>query len=645
MRRLFTALLLSAAAPLSAHPLDALTAPEIDGAAAILRAAPQWTKAARIASITLLDPTKASVLNGTAEPRRAVARLLVGSTAVEALIDLAARRVTTWTPAPGQQPSFMLAEILGSVDIVKADKGWRAAMGKRGYTDFSGVLCNPLAVGFVADPALRTERLMNVPCFDATGAKNNTFARPIEGLMATVDLTAKKVIRLIDLGMVPVPAEMPQHDYASQTKYRKPMKPVVQANPAGSNIAITGSEVRWDNWRFHVRLDRRVGPTLSLLRYDDRGTERSVAYEIAPSEMFVPYMDKTPTWSFKSYLDAGEYGLGLLASPLSPGRDCPATAIFRDAVVAGDNGKPMTIPRALCIFERNMGDPVWRHTDPFTANEESRPQVDLVVRSIAVIGNYDYILDFVLTQAGEVEVRVGATGIDAVKGVATQSMADATAAADTAPGTLVAPGLVAVNHEHYIGFRLDLDIDGTTNRVAIDHVAPQTITGNPGRTSLWSIDEMIQTQEGPVEGHGHDALIRILSDRPRGKLAQMPSYELMAGHAATSLLDPADPVQARAGFTKYSTWATAYQPDELYAAGAWANQSPAGQGLPAYVADKQSIDGKDLVLWQVVGFRHITRTEDWPIMPTLWHSFRLRPHNFFDRNPAMDVAPDFASKP
>jgi primary-amine oxidase len=545
MRKLLTALSLSVAAPVAAHPLDALTAPEINETATILRAAPQWTKSARIASITLLDPPKASVLSGTAEPRRAVARLLAGNTAVEVVIDLAARRLVSWTPAPGEQPSFMLAEILGSVDIVKADKGWRAAMAKRGYTDFSGILCNPLAVGFVADPALRTERLMNVPCFDATGAKNNTFARPIEGLMATVDLTTKKVVRLIDLGVVPVPADMPQHDYASQAKYRKPMKPVVQANPAGSNIAITGSEVRWDNWRFHARLDRRVGPTLSLLRYDDHGIERSIAYQMAASEMFVPYMDKTPTWSFKSYLDAGEYGLGLLASPLSPGRDCPTTAIFRDAVVAGDDGKPMTIPRAMCIFERNMGDPLWRHTDPFTANEESRPQVDLVVRSIAVIGNYDYILDFVLTQAGEIEVRVGATGIDAVKGVATQSMTDATAAADTVPGTLVAPGLVAINHDHYIGFRLDLDIDGPANRVVVDHLKPAAIAGNPGRTSMWQLDETIQGNEGPVDSQGHDALIRVLAGAPRGKLAHVPSYQLMAGHATTSLLDSDDPVQAR----------------------------------------------------------------------------------------------------
>lgn len=637
-----------AAAPAAAHPLDALNASEIEAAAALLRASPKWTKDARIATITLLDPPKDAVLawkDGAPQPRKAIARMLVKGGAVEAVVDLTARRIERWQAEPGRQPSFLLSEIFGAVEVVKADAGWRAAMAKRGYTDFSGILCNPLAVGAVVDPALQGHRLMNVPCFDAKGARNNTFARPIEGLLATVDLNAGKVLRLIDLGVQPVTPVMPQHDYASQDKYRQPMKPVAMASPQGGNVAIEGGQVRWDNWRFHVRLDRRVGPTLSLLRWDDRGTPRSVAYQIAPSEMFVPYMDTAPTWSFKSYLDAGEYGLGLLASPLSPGRDCPADAIFQDGVVAGDDGKPVTIPRALCIFERNAGDPLWRHTDGFTSSEESRPQVDLVVRSIAVIGNYDYILDFVLTQAGEIEVRVGATGIDAVKGVAAQKMSDPTAATDTEVGTLVAPGLVGVNHDHYVAFRLDMDVDGAKNRLAVDHIVPTPIEGSKGRTSRWRVDETIQSTEGPIDSHGHDALVRILADQPKGAMGHVPSYALMAGHGVTSLLDAEDPVQARAGFAGHATWATAYRPDELYAAGNWANQSKAGDGLPAYAGDKSSIDRADLVLWQVVGFRHVTRAEDWPIMPTLWHGFRLRPHNFFERNPALDVSPDFKKDP
>ncbi len=44
--------------------------------------------------------------------------------------------------------------------------------------------------------------------------------------------------------------------------------------------------------------------------------------------------------------------------------------------------------------------------------------------------------------------------------------------------------------------------------------------------------------------------------------------------------------------------------------------------------------------WRVaIGKRHITRAEDWLAMPTVCHSFRLRPFNFFDRNPAIDVPP------
>jgi len=42
-------------------------------------------------------------------------------------------------------------------------------------------------------------------------------------------------------------------------------------------------------------------------------------------------------------------------------------------------------------------------------------------------------------------------------------------------------------------------------------------------------------------------------------------------------------------------------------------------------------------LWVNLGMHHLTRAEDQPVMPTVWHSFKLRPLNLFNRNPALDL--------
>ena len=48
------------------------------------------------------------------------------------------------------------------------------------------------------------------------------------------------------------------------------------------------------------------------------------------------------------------------------------------------------------------------------------------------------------------------------------------------------------------------------------------------------------------------------------------------------------------------------------------------------------------MLWYVFGINHVTRPEDWPVMPVDTVSFWLKPHGFFHRNPALDVAPSHA---
>ena len=49
------------------------------------------------------------------------------------------------------------------------------------------------------------------------------------------------------------------------------------------------------------------------------------------------------------------------------------------------------------------------------------------------------------------------------------------------------------------------------------------------------------------------------------------------------------------------------------------------------------IENTDVVLWYTFGIHHITRPEDWPVMPADTVSFWLKPFGFFDRNPSLDV--------
>ncbi|GJD51505.1 Primary amine oxidase [Methylobacterium crusticola] len=636
-----------APAATASHPMDALTADEIRAAMAVLRGAGKVDAATRIVSLSLDEEPKEAVRAwrpGQPFGRRARGVLLAGGRLQEARIDLAAGSLLAWRVVENRQASLTVEEMIGAGDLPRKDPRWRAAMARRGITDDAKIVCLPLAVGPGTDPALAGRRLLNVPCVDTTGAANNLWGKPIEGLMATVDIGAGEVVSVTDLGPVPPPPETPSHAYAESGRYRPVPKPVAIAAPEGRNVTVAGGQVRWDNWSFHVRLEPRLGTVLSLVRFDDHGTPRDVAYQLSASEMYVPYMDPAPTWSFRAYMDIGEYGFGTLATQLRPGEDCPASATYLDLVIAGSRGEPLGQKGVVCLFERPTGDPVWRHDELWNETVETRPNTELVVRMAPVVGNYDYLVDYVFDRAGSIDVRLGAYGIDAAKGVAASSLSDPSAPQDTATGTLVAPRLLAVNHDHYMAFRLDMDVDGPQNRLVADRFAVRRLPEGGPRRSLWGVASEAQETEGPVTLPLGAAQFRIESAGRRNRLGYPTSYQIMPGHTATSLLARDEPIQKRASFTDYTLWASAYDPDERYASGDYPNQNTEVEGLPAFVAARRPIRDRDLVLWYTMGFRHVPRSEDWPAMPGLWHGFRLRPFNFFDRNPALDVPPASAAQ-
>lgn len=607
VRRTFAAAILAvlcAAPDAAAHPLDPLSPDEIRAAVAVLRDQGLVDATTRFPLIDLDEPDKAAVMAwqpGQGEFRKAFVVARQNRTVYEGMVDLAGRKVDGWLAVPGAQSGFLVEEWEAARRITLADPGWQAAMRKRGYENFDRVSCAPLSPGPATDPSEAGKRLLRVTCFDEAGAETS-WSRPIEGLIAVVDLDAGTVMRLVDTGPVPVPND----------RNRLPRTPPLSASSARHDFTIDGSGVNWGAWSFHFRLDRRAGPIVSLLRFGGR----MILYRGSLAEMFVPYMDADPTWSFRAFMDEGEWGLGLAASPLRPGIDCPVNAAFLDAVLPDDHGRPLVGKSVVCLFERDTGAPLWRHFETASGAYAGEPATELVIRTIPSLGNYDYIVDWVLNPAGAIRIDVGATGIDAVKAVA----------AGKGGGELIAPDRVGVDHDHFLSFRLDLDIDGVTNTLV-----RRGLVRDSGK---WKPVDAPIAREGPLGTEMRDTpeIWRVVNPKLINSLGQHPGYELHVDHAATSLLPADDPVQRGAAFSAAPLWVTAYDRSELYAAGAYLGT---GGGLPAYVARNRPVEGADIVLWPTIGFHHLPRPEDWPVLPVMWHSLSLVPDGFFDRNPAL----------
>ena len=74
-------------------------------------------------------------------------------------------------------------------------------------------------------------------------------------------------------------------------------------------------------------------------------------------------------------------------------------------------------------------------------------------------------------------------------------------------------------------------------------------------------------------------------------------------------------------------------------------QSMGGDGIASAIekraGDKKqaSVRNEDVVVWHTFGSTHNPRIEDWPVMPCEKMVVGLKPVNFFDKNPGLDVAP------
>ena len=374
-----------------------------------------------------------------------------------------------------------------------------AALENRGYSDLTFISSETLPLGPFSIEEVAGRRIGQAIFMEYRGERTG-WHREIDGLVVVVDLNSEEILKVIDEGAVPAPDISMDYDRASIGKAREVPGPILVQQPNGPGFEIDGNFIEWQNWRFHLRPDVRLGMIISNVTYQDGEDTRNVMYQGSLSEIFVPYMDPSVGWYNKNYIDAGEYTAEGLTKPMMANVDCPPHTHFIDATFADTQGHPLQLNRMIGVFERESGDPSWRHfKGPEEAGPDGRVKRDLVVRCAAVLANYDYILDWVFQQDGSIVVRVGATGMVAVKQVAEKTVHEAINGNPDAYGRMVGERVVGVHHDHYFNFRLDIDVDGTNNSLSIDKLRTQRLSDDHPRRSIWTLQSHVAEKESEAK--------------------------------------------------------------------------------------------------------------------------------------------------
>ncbi|MBC8165143.1 MAG: tyramine oxidase, partial [Bryobacteraceae bacterium] len=375
------------------------------------------------------------------------------------------------------------------------------------------------------------------------------------------------------------------------------------------------------------------------VRYHDSGRDRSILYRGSLTEMVVPYGDPSAQQARKNAFDVGEYGMGMCANSLRLGCDCLGHIVYLDAQLCDSRGQRLTIPNAICIHEEDFGI-LWKHTDRrLPEAPEVRRSRRLVVSSISTVENYEYGFFWYFYQDGNIQFEIKLTGI--------LSLGALHPGDRPAYGALIAPQLYAPNHQHFFNVRLDFDLDGTANTVQrVDIEADPVSEDNPFENAFQAKATALATEK---EACAHLNLEkartwRIVNPAVTNAVGEPVSYKFLPGDNAFPYASPNAWWRKRAGFVNHHVWVTPYRENERFAAGDYPNQSSGGDGLSKWTQADRPVADTDLVFWYTFGHTHIPRPEDYPVMPTAYIGFLLKPHGFFDGNPANDLPPSEPKK-
>ncbi len=614
------------------HPLSPLTAEEITEAVQIVRAGIENGAEAKFEMIELAEPAKSVVRSfSPGEPVMREAWVNVYHSdrkgVLRCRVSLSEGTVLTQTHLPDARPMIAPVEFMEIENMVKADPRFQAACKRRGIENLDLVTVDPWSAGNFGVPEEEGLRISHVFCWVRNSELDNSYAHPIDGLNATVNISTGEVIEVWDKGDVPIPREEWNWDHTFQKTVRQDLRPINVVQPEGVSFKLDGHRLTWHDWDLQIGFNAREGLTLHNISI----AGRPVLYRASIAEMMVPYGSPDGAHPRKNVFDIGEYGIGRVTNSLELGCDCLGAIQYLDAVMNGRDGEVEVLKNAICIHEEDMGV-LWKHWDFRLDRTEVRRARRLVVSQIATVGNYEYAYYWYFHLDGMIEFEMKATGI-----------INTTACVPGQPGPYgveVAPGVLGQIHQHVFCARLDMAIDGDENTAVecntnAEPMGPENPYGNAFRMVETVLESESQAQrKANLESHRY---WKFKNAEKTGHTGYSTAYKLIPSSTVTPYISPDGPSGRRAGYTYNDLWVTSFDPDQRFPAGEFVNGCDGSDGLPAFVAGDRDLVGKDLVAWHTFGLHHVPRPEDWPVQPCISCGFKLMPVGFFDDSHVRDL--------
>ena len=250
------------------HPLDPLSAEEIDLAREIVKSHFEKDSAIRFPSLVLAEPTKTEVENfsDTNFLNREVLAVIILTekrTSHELRISLSKGEVIKSRDLKNEQPPIYLQEFLSAQEAVKNSKEWQEAVERRGVSDFNLVQVDIWSTGdYPIDGIESSRRLARGTSYLREDETDNGYSRPLENLIAVIDLDYLEVVKVIDGPAISVPELSSRYDAKSIESHRPELRPLDIIQPEGPSFTVEGNIVDRQNWSFRVSLHPTDGLVL-----------------------------------------------------------------------------------------------------------------------------------------------------------------------------------------------------------------------------------------------------------------------------------------------------------------------------------------------------------------------------------------------